>query len=146
MLLNRVQDALRRRDQAVAADSSCATRPRAAGLAPAADASSLTERVRAPERPGRTAHMPDITVFPHGGRWAVGEQGTESASKEFDSREAAEMAARQLAAGGSVRVLESDPTDLEPDASDPDGRDEPAGDPAQPAEVPESARATQPGL
>jgi hypothetical protein len=91
--------------------------------------------------------MPDITVFPHGGRWAVGEPGAESASNEFESREAAEMEARQLAGGGSVRVLESDPTGLEHEASDPaSGADAAAGGPAQPAEVPESTRSTQPGL
>jgi hypothetical protein len=91
--------------------------------------------------------MPDITVFPHGGRWAVGEQGAESASKEFESREAAEMAARQLAAGGTVRVLESDPTGLEQEVAEPASGDEATGsEPAQPAEIPESARSTQPGL
>jgi hypothetical protein len=91
--------------------------------------------------------MPDITVFPHGGRWAVEEQGAESASKEFESREAAEMAARQLAAGGKVRVLESDPTGLEHEAAGPASGDQAAvSEPAQPAEVPESARSTQPGL
>ena len=57
--------------------------------------------------------MPDITVHRHGARWAVAEQGAESAVKEFPTREAAEMAARQMAAGGTVEVIEDDPTGLE---------------------------------
>jgi hypothetical protein len=56
--------------------------------------------------------MPDITVHRHGDRWAVAEAGAESAVKEFDSREAAELAAEQMAAGGSVEVVEEDPTGL----------------------------------
>ena len=56
--------------------------------------------------------MPDITVHPHGDRWAVKEPGAESPVKEFPSREAAEMAARDLAAGGSVNVVEDDPSGL----------------------------------
>jgi len=57
--------------------------------------------------------MPDVTVHRHGDRWAVVEAGAESPSKEFPTREAAEMAARQMAAGGSVDVREDDPTGLE---------------------------------
>jgi Uncharacterized protein conserved in bacteria (DUF2188) len=57
--------------------------------------------------------MPDITVHRHGDRWAVAEAGAESPSKEFPTREAAEMAARQMAAGGTVDIREDDPTGLE---------------------------------
>jgi len=57
--------------------------------------------------------MPDITVHRHGDRWAVREEGAESPIAEYPSREAAESAARQRAAGGSVRMEEDDPTGLE---------------------------------
>jgi len=91
--------------------------------------------------------MPEITVFPHGDRWAVAEQGAESPVKEFPSREAAEMAARQMAGGGSVQVLDADPTGLghvEPgDAGRPS---EPAADGHQPIDTGESPRLEQPGL
>jgi hypothetical protein len=56
--------------------------------------------------------MPDVTVHPHGGRWAVAEAGAASPLEEFPTREAAESAARRLAAGGAVEVLEEDPTGL----------------------------------
>jgi hypothetical protein len=56
--------------------------------------------------------MPDVTVHPHGGRWAVVEAGAESPVQEHATREAAESAARQLAGGGAVRVLDEDPTGL----------------------------------
>jgi hypothetical protein len=81
--------------------------------------------------------MPDITVHRHGDRWAVKERGAESPAKEFPTREAAEVAAHQMAAGGSVQVVDDDPTGLA-DAQDHDaGRTEPpdqeisAGDPAE---------------
>ena len=60
--------------------------------------------------------MPDVTVHPHGGRWAVAEAGAASPLQEFPTREAAESAARQLAAGGTVDVLEQDPTSLDTSA------------------------------
>jgi hypothetical protein len=56
--------------------------------------------------------MPDVTVHPHGDRWAVAEAGAASPLREFETRAAAESAARQLAAGGAVDVLEEDPTTL----------------------------------
>jgi hypothetical protein len=56
--------------------------------------------------------MPDITVQRHGDRWAVLEAGSESATKEFETREAAELEARHLAAGGEITVTEDDPTGL----------------------------------
>ena len=69
--------------------------------------------------------MPDVTIHRHGDRWAVLEEGAESPAKEFPSREAAELVARQLAGGGDVRVVEEDPTGLDrvqdPDAGEPVG-------------------------
>jgi hypothetical protein len=90
--------------------------------------------------------MPDITVFPHGDRWAVAERGTESPLKEFLTREAAEHSAGEFADGGSVEVLENDPTSL--------GHAEPrdAGEPADAArggglgDTPPVAREPQAGL
>jgi len=91
--------------------------------------------------------MPDITVHRHGDRWAVAEQGAESPTKEFPSREAAEHAARQMAAGGSVEVVEEDPTGLESaapdDAGQPQSRDTRE---ARPAGAAETAREPQAGL
>jgi|1186.fasta_scaffold831111_2 hypothetical protein len=57
--------------------------------------------------------MPDITVQRHGERWAVIPAGAESAAEEHETREAAEMSARGLAAGGRVDVREDDPTNLD---------------------------------
>ena len=92
--------------------------------------------------------MPEITVFPHGDRWAVAESGRQSTSKEFATREEAEMAARQLAGGGAVEVLEEDPTGLDHNA--PGEGDQPAGggdgDPVQPVNDAEDPRAPQGGL
>jgi hypothetical protein len=68
--------------------------------------------------------MADITVHRHGDRWAVKEQGAESPVKEFPTREAAEIAARQMAGAGAVRVVEDDPTGLA------DVQDHGAGEPA----------------
>jgi hypothetical protein len=56
--------------------------------------------------------MADITVHRHGDRWAVKEAGAESPVKEFPTREAAELAASQMAEGGTVEVLDDDPTAL----------------------------------
>ena len=91
--------------------------------------------------------MPDIRVHRHGDRWAVDEPGAESPVKEFPSSEAAELAARQMAAGGAVEVVDEDPTGLDavqdPDAGEPlDTGPERARD----AETPERSRSTQPGL
>ena len=67
--------------------------------------------------------MADITVHRHGDRWAVEEAGAESPVKEFPTREAAELAAGQMARGRSVEVVEDDPTTLDaeqdPDAGTP---------------------------
>jgi hypothetical protein len=72
--------------------------------------------------------MADVTVHRHGDRWAVREAGAESPVKEFPTREAAELAARQMAGGGEVEVLEEDPTSLQ--HSEPRDADEhePEGD------------------
>jgi uncharacterized protein DUF2188 len=88
--------------------------------------------------------MPDITVHRHGDRWAVREHASESPVKEFPSREAAELAARQMAAGGAVRVEEDDPTGLDA-ARDPHpgepidtGEQISAGDPAERSREPQT--------
>jgi hypothetical protein len=90
--------------------------------------------------------MPDITVFRHGDRWAVAEQGEASPSREFPSREAAEMAARQLAGDGTVDVREDDPSGLDEVAPIDAGEEARTPEPPQPAEVAENARSQQPGL
>jgi hypothetical protein len=64
--------------------------------------------------------MPDVTVHRHGDRWAVAESGAESPLREFETRAAAESAARQLAAGGAVEVLDEDPSTLGAPARSPD--------------------------
>jgi Uncharacterized protein conserved in bacteria (DUF2188) len=71
--------------------------------------------------------MPDFTVHPHGERWAVLEAGANSPIKEFGTREAAELSARELAAGGTVEVLEEDPSALaeDPSAGEPVERPKP---------------------
>src|ERR1044072_5644396 len=79
--------------------------------------------------------MADITVHRHGDRWAVRESGAGSPVKEFPTREAAELAASQIARGGAVEVLEDDPTGLaeaqDPEAGKPEhgtaGEVEPGG-------------------
>jgi hypothetical protein len=80
--------------------------------------------------------MPDVTVHPHGVRWAVAESGAASPLREFETREAAESAARQLAEGGAVDVVEDDPTSLSgpAPAGDAEAEDAPRarGRPARP--------------
>ena len=91
--------------------------------------------------------MPDITVHRHGDRWAVAERGAESPLKEFSTREAAEDAARQMAGGDAVEVVDEDPTGLDavqdPDAGEPvdEGPDKPRA-----VETRERSRSRQPGL
>jgi Uncharacterized protein conserved in bacteria (DUF2188) len=89
--------------------------------------------------------MPDITVHPHGDRWAVLEAGAESPIKEFGTREAAELAARDLAGGGRVEVREDDPSGLAQDPRDgePAARQEPD---IAAVDAPERARSVQTGL
>lgn len=89
--------------------------------------------------------MPDIVVHPHGTRWAVLEAGAESPIKEFGTREAAESAARDMAAGGTVEVREHDPSGLreDPDAGQPVHRTEPD---ITAVEAAERARSPQAGL
>jgi len=91
--------------------------------------------------------MPDIRVHRHGDRWAVGERGAESPLKEFSTREAAELAARQMAAGDAVEVVGDDPTGLDsiqdPDAGEPVQEDP---DEAKALETRETSRSRQPGL
>jgi hypothetical protein len=85
--------------------------------------------------------MPDITVHRHGDRWAVREAGAESPVKEFPTREAAEIAGRQMAAGGTVNIVDEDPTGLgdltehEPELEEPKIS---AGDPAERSREPQT--------
>jgi hypothetical protein len=89
--------------------------------------------------------MADITVHPHGERWAVLEAGANSPIKEFGTREAAELAARDLAAGGTVEVLEEDPSGLaqDPNAGEPVRRSKPD---INAVDAAESTRSLQTGL
>jgi hypothetical protein len=87
--------------------------------------------------------MPDFTVHPHGERWAVLETGAESPIKEFATREAAQLAARHLAAGGRVEVREEDPSGLREDPGEPPPRQEPE---ISAVDARERARSTQTGL
>jgi hypothetical protein len=57
--------------------------------------------------------MPDITIHRHGERWALLQAGAESPTEEYDTREAAELAARDLAQGGHVEVREDGPRELD---------------------------------
>ena len=85
--------------------------------------------------------MPDVTVHRHGNRWAVLEAGAESPVKEFPTREAAELAARQMAEGDSVDVIEDDPTELGPVRDHEPELEEPrvsAGDPAERSRQPQT--------
>ena len=50
--------------------------------------------------------MPDISIHRHGDRWALLPEDAESPTEEFDTREAAELAARDLAQGGRIEVRE----------------------------------------
>ncbi|MBE2320114.1 DUF2188 domain-containing protein [Solirubrobacter sp. CPCC 204708] len=91
--------------------------------------------------------MPDITVQRHGDRWAIVEPGVASPTKEFETRDAAESAARALAGDGRVDVREDDPMGLA-DAQG-HGAGEPEGTPAGgPTGVSgrERARSNQAGL
>ena len=56
--------------------------------------------------------MPDVTVHPHGSRWALATSDTSSPEREFETREAALLSARELAAGGNIEVLDNDPSTL----------------------------------
>jgi hypothetical protein len=73
------------------------------------------------------------------------EAGAESPLKEFGTREAAELAARNMAAGGKVEVLEDDPSGLQQDpaAGEPAVREQPA---VNAADAAESTRSLQTGL
>ena len=91
--------------------------------------------------------MADITVHRHGDRWAVKERGAHSAVKEFPTREAAELAARQMAGDGGVDVVDDDPTGLDAVLDHDAGEPEPAGDEKISAGDPaERSRQPQTGL
>jgi Uncharacterized protein conserved in bacteria (DUF2188) len=76
--------------------------------------------------------MPDVTVHRHGDRWAIREAGGSSPLQELETRAAAESAARRLAAGGTVEVVDEDPTGLA-DAQRP-GDAEPEDEPRTPVD------------
>jgi hypothetical protein len=84
--------------------------------------------------------MADITVHRHGDRWAVEEAGAESPIKEFPTREAAELAAAQMAGDGTVKVLDDDATGLART------QDREAGEPAHATPTEAAAEATEPKI
>jgi hypothetical protein len=91
--------------------------------------------------------MPDITVHRHGDRWAVRDASAHSPTSEHATREAAELAARDLAAGGRIEVREDDPSGLDrvqaPNADQAPGEGEPEIDAVK---ARERARSVQTGL
>lgn len=89
--------------------------------------------------------MPDVTVSRHADRWSVAVRGQDSPLEEHATREAAEMAARQLAAGGAVEVIEDDPTGLDANAAGDATRREDPPESRGPG-APEGARDLQSGL
>jgi hypothetical protein len=88
--------------------------------------------------------MPDIVVTRHGARWAVGEADAASPTEEFETREAAESAARALAAGGSVDVREEDTSGLGEDTHAEIRAEQAAG--PRSVSAAERARSPQAGL
>lgn len=91
--------------------------------------------------------MPDVTVHPHGDRWAVATSDTSSPVREFETREAALSSARELADGGDVDVLDEDPTTLGGPERDRDpGAGDPVRGPGGGISDPEHTRAEQSGL
>ena len=91
--------------------------------------------------------MPDVTVHPHGSRWAVATSDSSSPLREFETREAALTSARSLADGGDVEVLEEAPSSLGERHSEtqPEGA-EIAPEPADGLTDPERPRTEQGGL
>ena len=85
--------------------------------------------------------MPDITVQRHGDRWAVVEGG--SVTAEYETRGAAESAARARADGGKIDVREDDPSGLDQAAAEPE---QTVTDAARGVDARERARSTQSGL
>ena len=100
--------------------------------------------VRAPAG-GYARGMPDVTVSRHADRWSVAVRGQDSPVEEHPTRKAAEVAARQLAAGGTVEVIEDDPTGLDENAGGDTTRREGAAESHGPG-ASEGVRDVQPGL
>jgi len=90
--------------------------------------------------------MADVTVHPHGARWAVATSDTSSPVREFETREAALTSARQLADGGDVDVLDSDPSTLSEPHRESRAEDSSGGPPADGLTDLEHPRADQGGL
>ena len=86
--------------------------------------------------------MPDITVQRHGKRWAVLKAGEQTPTEEHETREAAELSARALAAGGEVHVREDDPSALD---EAPETTEE-SGSPETPMPTDSVPRSIQSGL
>jgi len=93
------------------------------------------------------SNVPDVTVHPHGARWAVTTSDTSSPVREFETREAALTSARDLADGGNVEVLLNDPSTLtEPQHETRRGAADTAPGPADGTSDPERPRIEQGGL
>jgi hypothetical protein len=56
--------------------------------------------------------MSEITVFRHGDRWAVQDDPETAPTAEYENREQAEMAARQIAGDREIVVRDEDHGDL----------------------------------
>jgi hypothetical protein len=88
--------------------------------------------------------MESIIVRRHGDRWSVEDGSGTAPAEEYDTREAAEMAARNLGAR-NVRVVD-DPDDAQlGQVTDPDTEDAPSA-PGSPATSSEMPREPQGGL
>jgi hypothetical protein len=90
--------------------------------------------------------MPDVTVHPHGTRWAVSTSDTSSPVNEFETREAAVIAARDLADGGAVEVRDEDPSGLRERGGDDGPEDARAGEPLDGLAATDRPRTEQGGL
>ncbi|HYI20017.1 MAG TPA: DUF2188 domain-containing protein [Solirubrobacteraceae bacterium] len=93
--------------------------------------------------------MPDVTIHPHGDRWAVAPAGAASPAGEFATREEAELEARALAQGGTVDVLDRDPTGLQERGGDDGpatGAERPGKAPLDGTTMPDHPRVEQGGL
>ena len=93
--------------------------------------------------------MPDVTVHPHGDRWAVAPAGASSPASEYATREEAELAARDLAGDGAVEALDRDPAGLEERGGDDGpatGAERPGKAPLDGSTLPDHPRTEQGGL
>ena len=86
--------------------------------------------------------MGSIIVKRHGDRWAVDDGSGTAPAEEYDTRELAEVAARQLAGGRDVRVVDASGDEQLGQVTDPDveGR-EPESGRLESSEVPREPQA-----